>query len=218
MSDLYADFATLVRNVLEGAERDAGSAPAVPDLKEGTAPPVVSTGDGASSSRLESGSSSSAVELGAEGPAMRGRPNDFGWRPQTRAEMLAYRESYSHLGTAAVGATLTLDPNEATNFVAKAAGNVTIAVGAPDAAPNLDALAPTPQFLLGLKLWLYRPKGAVVSWSGVKWSKVVTDPAGDGSKPSLLAAAAADGWDSYVLVVVPGVATFGYLAGPGYPA
>lgn len=42
------------------------------------------------------------------------------------------------------------------------------------------------------------------------------DPSGDGSKPSLLAAAAADGWDSYVLVVIPGVGTFGYLAGRGY--
>lgn len=216
MSDIDAAFATIVRNVLEGSERDAGRAPLVPDLKEGTAPPIVSTGDGASSSRLESGSSSSAVELGARGPAMRGEPNDFGWRPQTRAEMLTYRESYSHLGTAAVGGTVTLDPNEATNFVVKASGNVTIAVGAADAPPDLDALAPAPQFLLGLKLWVYRPKGAVVSWQGVKWSKDVLDPAGDGSKPSLLAAAAADGWDSYVLVVIPGVGTFGYLAGRGY--
>lgn len=215
MSDLDAAFAALVRNVLEGSERDAGQAPAVPDLREGVAPPIVSTGDGASSSRMESGSTSSAVELGAQGPAMRGEPNDFAWRPMTRTEMLAYRESYTHLGTAAVGATVTLDPNEATNFVVKAAGNVTVAVGAPDAPPDLDALAPTPQFLLGLKLWVYRPKGAVVTWQAVKWSKDVLDPAGDGSKPSLLAAAAADGWDTYTLVVIPGVGTFGYLASRG---
>ncbi|SFE20259.1 hypothetical protein [Methylobacterium sp. yr596] len=212
MSDLDAAFATLVRNVLEGSERDAGRAPLVPDLKEGTAPPIVSTGDGASSSRLESGSSSSAVELGARGPAMRGEPNDWAWRPQTRAEMLAYRESYSHLGTAAVGATVTIDPNEACNFMLKASGNVTISVGAPDAPPDLDALAPTPQFFLPLTLWIYLPKGAVVTWTGVKFGQDVLDPAGDGSKPSLLATASADGWWTVTLSVFPGIATFGYLA------
>lgn len=147
-----------------------------------------------------------------------GWENAYAWRTTTQTEMLAYRESYSHLGTIDVSATATLDPNESTNFIVKAAGNLTIAVAPPAAPPNLDPAAPTPQYLIGVKLWLYRPKGTVVTWQGVKWPVDVTDPAGDASKPSLLAAAAADGWDSYVLLIVPNVATFGYLAGRGYPA
>ncbi|KQP62146.1 hypothetical protein [Methylobacterium sp. Leaf112] len=202
---------------MEGVERDAGAPPQIPDLKDGIAPPVFGTDEGGGSSRLDSGSISTVPDALDTGPAMRGQPNAFAWRPITQAEMLAYRESYSDLGTIAANGLATLDPNESTNFVIRAAGAMSIAIGPAAVPPNLDPSAPTPQFLLGLKVWVYRPKGSVVTWSSVKWSKTVTDPAGDGSKPSLLAAAAADGWDSYTLVVFP-FATFGYLAGPAYPA
>ena len=152
----------------------------------------------------------------ARGPAMRASANDFAWRAQDRSEVKAYRETYQNLGTIDANGTATLNPNIATNFIVRAGGNLTIAVTAAEAAPDYDPHADPQQYLVGVKLWIYRPKNAVVTWSGVKWSKDVTDPAGDGSKPSLLAAAAADGYDSFVLVVIPGFGTFGYFAGRAY--
>lgn len=151
-------------------------------------------------------------ERGARGPAMRHSANDFAWRAQDRAEMKAYRETYQDLGTVAVGATATLDPNVASGFLVRAGGNVTISIAAPEAPPAFDPYADDPQFVVGIKLWVYLPKNAVVTWQGVKFGRDVLDPAGDGSKPSLLAAAADAGWWTFTIVVIPGEVTLGYLA------
>lgn len=151
------------------------------------------------------------------GPAMRKAPNSFGWRPQHRMEVQGYRESYVNLGDVAAGGSVTLDPNLATNFIVTALGNLTVVMGAPEAPPDMDPYAEEPQYLYGLKLWIKRPIGATVTWSGVKWSVDVTDPDGDaGTSDSLLGPATKGEYDSYVIVVIPGFGIFGYLAGRGY--
>jgi hypothetical protein len=164
-----------------------------------------------------SGTTGTYVELGARGPARRGAPNDFGWRAQHRAEMMGYRETVLNLGDIAINGVITLDPNICTNFVAVALGNCSVTITAPEAPVDVDPYAPTPSYIYAVKLWLKRPIGTVVTWSGVRWPVDVTDPDGDaGTSDSLLGAATKGEFDSYVLVVVPGFGTFGYLAGRGF--
>lgn len=151
------------------------------------------------------------------GPAMRKAPNSFGWRPQHRMEVQGYRESYVDLGAVPAGGVVTLNPNIATNFIVTALGNLTVNLGAPEALPDPDPHGEEPQYLYGLKLWVKRPLGAQITWSNIKWPVDVIDPDGDGgTSDSLLGPATKGEYDSYVIVVIPGFGTFGYLAGRGY--
>lgn len=210
------EFARLVRAAVDGTERDAGQSG--PAQKDSQAPPNYDPGQGAATGRVDSGSPP-RLDRGATGPAMRGAPNDYAWRDQDRVKLKAQREGYVDLGSPAAGASVNVDPNIAANFIVRAQGNLTLTFSAPEAIANPDPYAPAETFLHGVKIWVQRPSGAKVTWTGVMWSQDVLDPNGDADqKDSLLGAATKAGFDSYVVVVIPGFGTFGYLAGRGYVA
>lgn len=212
MDDL--DIHAAVARATEAQGRTPGAT--VPTSRGGQQAAVADTTDGAVTRRY-SGSTSTFVELGARGPAQRCAPNDMGWYAQHRAEVMAYRETVQHLGTIPAGGSVTLNPNLVTNFTVIALGDLNIAFDPPEDPVEPDEYAPAPSFIHGMKIWVKRPIGAKVNWTGVKWPVDVTDPDGDAGTPESLIGPATKGeFDSYVIVVVPLFGTFGYLAGRAY--
>ncbi|BCM83602.1 hypothetical protein [Methylobacterium indicum] len=204
------DFARLVRSYMAGTERDAGLTP--PADKQSQAPGAYDTGFGTGSNRTEAGSTG-RLDRDATGPAMRGQPNAFAWADLDQFTVKAHREGFVDMGTAAAGETVTLDPNQASNFFVRTSGALTIKFAAAEAAASTDPYAPAQTFLYGVKVWVLRTVGAKVTWPAVLWSEDVVDPDGDGTQTdSLLGNATKATWDVLSFIVVPGIATWGFLS------
>jgi len=138
------------------------------------------------------------------------------WQAVDRAEVMGHRESLVNVGAVAAGGSVVIDPTIASNWVIDAAGAVTVRVVVPPAEAANGAASTG--YLYGLKVWVLRPVGAVVSFPGVLWSQDVRNPDGDaGTNDSLVGKASTEGGsDVYVLTVLPGRGTWGFLAGRGY--
>lgn len=138
------------------------------------------------------------------------------WNAVDRAEVMAHREGMVAVGQVAAGGSVVIDPTIASNWFVEALGNVEVDVVLPALVAPVGAAGTG--HLYGLKVWVLRPIGAVVTFPGVLWSQDVRNPDGDAATVDSLVGKAATfgGSDVYTLVVIPGRGTWGFLSGRGY--
>ena len=167
-----------------------------PDTLDNQQIPFLDTTLGVPVGRDHGGRTTAWAKKGDTGPAMRGRPNDFDFRVQSRMELQAPRETVVPMPVADQ-AIITVDPNQSGFWEIDAAGSFSLSFVPADPFSNPDTSVETPYFALWLVVVVNRQAGSVVTWPADIFWPGVTD-ADEFSVPPTSART-----DLHVLVQVP---------------